>query len=111
MKKIITFGKAYLEAFIWLVALVLLAFMDPYSTQPSLCVFHHLGIESCPGCGLGHSISAAFHGKFVLSFVTHPLGILTIVFLSARIIMIIIQNYKYQQFNKKPKDEISRIEV
>lgn len=95
-----SFGKAYLEAAIWLTALLCLAFMNPYSTQASICVFHHLGFESCPGCGLGHAISAAFHGKFLLSFETHPLGMITILVLITRIVTLIIQDYKYQQFNK-----------
>jgi hypothetical protein len=101
MKRFIRFFKSYFEAIVWICALVLLATMNPYSTQPSLCMFHALGIDSCPGCGLGHAISAAFHGQFVRSFETHPLGIVTILLLSARIIIIIGQNYKYQQFNKK----------
>lgn len=94
------FFKINFEAFVWFFALILLATMDPYTNEPSLCMFNALGINSCPGCGLGHAVSAAFHGKFLLSFETHPLGIITIILLTARIVTIIIQNYKYQQFNK-----------
>lgn len=100
MKKTIHFIKSNFEAIVWICALILLATMNPYTTQPSLCMFHALGIDSCPGCGLGHAISAAFHGQFVLSFETHPLGIVTILLLATRIVTLIVQNYKYQQFNK-----------
>lgn len=100
MNQVIHFLKHYFEAIVWFIALVLLATMDPYSTQPSLCMFHALGIESCPGCGLGHSISAAFHGQIVRSFETHPLGIVTIIILSSRIVIVIFQNYKFQQIKK-----------
>jgi hypothetical protein len=96
MKKTFHFLKSYFEAIVWVTALILLATMDPYSTQPSLCMFHNLGIESCPGCGLGHSVSAAFHGQFGQSFTLHPLGMITIVFLTGRIITVIIQNRNYQ---------------
>jgi hypothetical protein len=90
------FVKLNFEAFVWLIALILLAFMQPENTQATLCLLHHAGIESCPGCGLGHSISAAFHGQIVDSFRMHPLGIAAIVILLLRIVTIFYQYFKYQ---------------
>ncbi|NOU46848.1 MAG: DUF2752 domain-containing protein [Bacteroidales bacterium] len=101
MKKTFHFLRTYFEAIVWLVALILLATMDPYTAGPSLCMFRKLGIESCPGCGLGHSVSAAFHGQFGQSFDMHPLGMITIVFLTVRIISIIIQNHNYQRLKNR----------
>jgi hypothetical protein len=97
-----TLTKAYrflrlnLEGFVWLTALILLALMDPASTQPSLCLMHHLGMDSCPGCGLGHSVSAAFHGDLYGSFSWHPLGMAAILILLLRSIQIFYQYFKYQ---------------
>lgn len=95
------FLKQNLEAFIWLLALVLLAFMPVDATGTSLCMFHHLGVESCPGCGLGHSISAALHGDLVLSIDGHPLGIIAVVLLIFRIIAVFKAYFDYNKIKKE----------
>jgi hypothetical protein len=95
------FLKQNLEAFIWLLALVLLAFMPVDATDTSLCMFHQLGIESCPGCGLGHSISAALHGDLVLSIDGHPLGIIAVVLLIFRIIAVFKAYFDYNKIKKE----------
>ncbi|MDR0968968.1 MAG: DUF2752 domain-containing protein [Lentimicrobiaceae bacterium] len=94
------FFRQNLEAFIWLTALLLLFFMPPDSTQQTLCAWHHLGIERCPGCGLGHAISAAFHGQFLHSFQLHLLGIPAIAILLWRSFFLF---YKYFQYQVKQK--------
>jgi len=86
-----------LEAFIWLAALISLAFHDPALAHYSLCPLKNLGIGFCPGCGLGHAISYFFQGKILLSLETHPLGIIALVLLSYRIISIIRKNILYQK--------------
>ncbi len=91
------FLKSNLEAIIWLTALVLLGLMNPESTQPSLCLFHQFGIESCPGCGLGHAISLAFHGRFVASFQQHWFGLVAIAVLCIRILTVFYQYIEYQK--------------
>ncbi len=92
IRLIYKFVRHNLEAFIWLAALALLAFMSPESTQQTLCVWHHAGFDACPGCGLGHSISAAFHGNVLDSFRFHPLGIFAIIILTIRVFRIFIEN-------------------
>jgi hypothetical protein len=87
------FLRFNLEAFIWLTALILLAFMNPENTQQTLCLWHHTGFDSCPGCGLGHSISAAFHGKILESFNFHPFGLFAILILVLRIVRVFSQNF------------------
>ncbi len=99
------FFKYNLEAIVWLLALVSLAFMSPDNTGTSLCIFHHLGIDSCPGCGLGHSISSALHGDFKQSMDYHPLGILAIVVLLIRILSVFRIQYKYQKLNTEVYDK------
>lgn len=96
LKKAISFFRLNLEGVVWIIALCLLAFMDPANTQQSLCLLHNLGVESCPGCGLGHSVSSAFHGDFDGSFRQHPLGLAAIVLLSFRSFQVFYQNIKYQ---------------
>jgi hypothetical protein len=97
--KIFHFLTQNLEAWFWLTALVMLAFMDPASTQQTLCLWHFIGVDSCPGCGLGHSMSAAFHGNIRDSFSFHPLGIIAIGVLIARIFSIFIQFKTFSDLN------------
>lgn len=99
--KIVFFAKSNLEAFVWLTALALLGFMNPESTQPSLCLFHHFGVESCPGCGLGHAISLAFHGRFAASYHQHWFGLVAIAVLGFRILTVF---YEFNQYQKLKSD-------
>ncbi len=81
-----TFKKIDIEAVFWLVAFAYLAFINPYSPKHlEFCLFSLVGIENCPGCGLGKSISMIFHGDFVGSFNAHPLGIPAILLIVKRI--------------------------
>lgn len=41
---------------------------------PSFCPFHFITGIPCPGCGMGRSIICFFHGRFVDSWLFHPLG-------------------------------------
>jgi hypothetical protein len=78
--------KRYFELTAWISALVLLALMDPATNSHySFCIFKFIGIKSCPGCGLGHSISFLFHGDLRESFSAHPLGIFAVVVILFRI--------------------------
>lgn len=64
----------------------MMAMMDPgTSSHYSFCLFKFIGIQYCPGCGLGHSISYLFHGNFKESFNAHPLGLFAVVIILARI--------------------------
>ena len=76
-----------LEAWIWTTGLIVLAFYNPYDESTiTICPLHHMGLDFCPGCGLGRSISFFFHGELRLSFATHPLGIVSFFILVLRII-------------------------
>jgi hypothetical protein len=75
-----------LEALVWIVGLLFLAFSHPDgSSHSSLCIFKNMGFKYCPGCGLGHSISYFLHGEVTRSLQTHPLGIFATVMLVSRI--------------------------
>lgn len=76
----------YFELICWLSALTALALMSPANDPHySLCIFKIAGIDFCPGCGLGHSISHIFHGDLQASFSSHPLGIFALIVILFRI--------------------------
>ncbi|MBA4407176.1 hypothetical protein C0389_07880 [bacterium] len=80
------------EAIFWLAGLTYLLFINPYQTQYfTLCPFHNLGITFCPGCGLGLSISFFYHGDFLNSIRTHPLGIIALILLTVRVVKLFIK--------------------
>jgi hypothetical protein len=62
-----------------------------------------MGIDNCPGCGLGKSISMIFHGDIIGSFNTHPLGIPALLLIVKRIYQLIknkiILRKKLEVFN------------
>lgn len=82
------------EAIAWIVALVLLAVMEPTNTHASLCPLSWTGFDLCPGCGLGHSVSYLFRGAWRQSFEAHPLGLFAVLVLLYRSISIFYKNYK-----------------
>ena len=84
-----------LEAAVWIIALVLLIINDPGNAHASsLCPVHNLGLDFCPGCGLGTSISYAFRGQFEASFSSHPLGMFAILILASRVYTLLRKSYK-----------------
>jgi hypothetical protein len=86
LKQVKNYITRHFELMAWILALILLAFNNPEAdTHFSLCVFKWMGIQSCPGCGLGHSISWLFHGDLQHSLQAHPLGIFAVAILLMRI--------------------------
>jgi len=82
-----------LEALVWILGLLfLLLIHSPGETHFTICPLANLGIEFCPGCGLGNSITYIFQGDFIASFHSHPLGIFALLIISFRIITIIKNN-------------------
>jgi len=82
------------EALLWSIGLFYLLFINPYETSHvTLCPYKNLGIEFCPGCGIGKSISFFFHGDLLHSIKTHPLGIITFVLILGRIIHLFRKKY------------------
>lgn len=49
-----------------------------------------MGIDWCPGCGLGHSISWLFHGNLNNSFHAHWLGFPAVAVILSRIYTLLI---------------------
>ena len=76
-----------LEAFIWIGGLLFLALINnPADVHFTVCPMGNLGLDFCPGCGLGNSISYLFYGDIINSFNSHPLGLFTLIVLLTRII-------------------------
>jgi len=83
------------EALIWILGLTYLAFFNfTGTTHFTICPLANLGIDFCPGCGLGNSISYLFKGDFIASFHSHPLGIFALIIITFRIITIIKNNWR-----------------
>lgn len=78
--------KIDMESLFWLIAFIYLSIIDPYTPKHlDMCLFSLVGIDNCPGCGLGKSISMIFHGDFIGSFHSHILGIPAIILIVKRI--------------------------
>jgi len=87
------------EAAVWLGGLLYLTFINPYDTEHlNFCLFSLAGIENCPGCGLGKSISMIFRGDIIGSLNTHPLGIPAVILISKRIFQ--LTRNKIKKFHK-----------
>lgn len=85
MINFIQFLRKYGELSFWIMAMVVLFFMNADSSSDSLCFFHRMGIDWCPGCGIGHSIHSALHLQFATSLKQHPLGIVAVLIIVNRI--------------------------
>jgi len=90
-----------LEAVIWISALTILSWINPTDgiSTNSLCLFKNLGITFCPGCGLGRSIAYCLDGNLQQSLAMHPLGIITTLALSYRIIQLLFFTRKKSKFH------------
>lgn len=95
-----------LEGFIWSAALVYLAFFfNPAESHFTICPLSNFGVDDCPGCGLGRSISLLFSGNITESYQTHILGIPAVFILIYRIISIVRTNYSiHKKLNSKERN-------
>ncbi|MEQ9310561.1 MAG: DUF2752 domain-containing protein [Balneolaceae bacterium] len=76
------------EWVIFLLGLMLMATLDPYSTGASWCLIDLIGFTFCPGEGLGHSIAFLFRGEIINSLDANLMGPFVVAGLSYRIIHI-----------------------
>ena len=87
-----------LEAFIWITAIAYLEVSPvPSGEHFTICPLSLAGFEHCPGCGLGRSIILLLHGHIAESLQMHPLAVLALVVLVARIVIIIRNYFKFQK--------------
>jgi hypothetical protein len=78
-----------IELLFWLGGLLYLSAIDPTtSSHLSICPLKNIGLDFCPGCGLGQSISYFIHGFVKESWQCHPLGIPALVVIFWRIVQL-----------------------
>jgi len=95
-----------LELAFWLLALVLLATANPHAHHFSLCPLANLGVSWCPGCGLGRSISALFHGEIRESLDFHWFGIPALLVMVYRMVTLSALTIKRnKEFNLNYKED------
>src|SRR5215217_1603038 len=86
------------ELIIWVLALVMLGVATPmehgHLHHFSLCPLASVGIEWCPGCGLGRSVTQLMHGNFAESWKYHWLGLPALLMIVYRIVELIKLNIK-----------------
>jgi len=83
------------ELMIWTAAFIYLAVIDPFHPPLSFCPSVFIGFGTCPGCGLGRSISLLLHGEFIASFQEHVLGIPAAIILLFRSVQLTERVYRY----------------
>ncbi len=97
MKFTESFRRIFFLHFEWMAltaGLLLMAFLDPFGSGTTLCLFERAGFSYCPGEGLGRSVALAFRGELQASFQLHPAGIAAILILTGRILSIFYRNHK-----------------
>ena len=88
--------KIPLELMAWIAGLVILMSIHPAEAHFSICPLAWIGLDFCPGCGLGKSVGYLFRGEVVESFKAHPLGMPAVAILIHRIYQLIkINNQLY----------------
>ena len=74
------------EALVWISGILALAFINVDSSSHfSVCPFKSIGIDFCPGCGLGKSIHYLLSFEIEKSLNAHPLGLFAFTVLVRRI--------------------------
>lgn len=95
------FIHKHLEWIAFSAGLILLGFMSPENIGISFCFFEFIGIEFCPGEGLGHSISYTFRGEFSSALEAHLAGPAAVIILSFRIIYVWHNLYNQSKITTK----------
>ena len=62
------------ELIVWIVSVLAIFTINPYSDSLSLCPLDNLGLHWCPGCGLGRAMNLLARGEFLASWKMHPLA-------------------------------------
>jgi len=97
------------ELFIWAAALIFLYGLQTDGREHfTLCIFSWLGIDYCPGCGIGRSIHAALHFDWQTSWHYHWFGIPALGILFLRMGKL-LKNIKYGSSIIKLPDDNTRV--
>lgn len=88
------------EGVVWVAGLAALALIDSAACHLTICPLRLVGIDFCPGCGLGRSVSLLLHGQFAASWEAHPLGAPAIVLLLGRSARLLLR--RRPRFSTRP---------
>jgi hypothetical protein len=85
------------ESMFWILALISLLLLSGDISTGSICLWSMIGIDFCPGCGIGRSVGLLLRGDIHASLQAHWLGIPALLAISFRLIQLfnlISQNHK-----------------
>lgn len=89
IRKLKIFLKNYpSEGYIWIASLLLLSFAGSENSHFTICPLNNIGVEFCPGCGLGRSIHYLINLNLKESLSAHPLGVASFFILLYRILFL-----------------------
>lgn len=95
------------ELIFWMLALGLLAIAAPepygHAHHFTLCPLANLGIEWCPGCGLGRSLVQLLHCNIIESWKHHWFGVPALIIIVFRFVELLKWNIKSFKINYKEK--------
>jgi len=96
------------ELIFWTTALVLLATAEPHHHLQehhfTFCPLANMGIDWCPGCGLGRSVTQLFHWNLKESFKMHWFGVPATLIIMYRIVVLGRNQFKKNVLLKKKKE-------
>ncbi len=95
------FIRKHLEWIVFSTGLILLGIMSPENAGSSFCFFEFIGIDFCPGEGLGHSIAYSFRGDLSSAMEAHIAGPAAIIILSSRIVYVWRNLYNQSKLTTK----------
>jgi hypothetical protein len=81
--------KDNIELIFWAGGLSYLYFINVGEIHFQFCPLSLLGIQFCPGCGIGKSISYLLNFNLIKSFNAHPFGVAALIIITNRILTLI----------------------
>jgi len=61
-----------LELIFWIGSMAAILTINPEVEAISICPLHQMGLDWCPGCGLGRAMNLLASGEFQASWSLHP---------------------------------------
>jgi len=96
-----------LELIFWIAAITFLAIAKPAAHPEDIhftfCPLANLGMDWCPGCGLGRAMTQVLHGNVRESFNYHWLGLPAVLIIGYRIVT--LGRYERNKIMTKRKEK------
>ncbi|MBE2189961.1 MAG: DUF2752 domain-containing protein [Desulfobulbaceae bacterium] len=91
----------HIELIFWVSALFWLSLVEIKTAHFTFCPLNNAGLDFCPGCGLGQSISLIFSCNVLQSFEAHPLGLFALIIILHRIFVLISNYIKFKELHNE----------